>query len=264
MNALVAGKIALALLLCAATVTVAVRQGDLARRLDAVEAARPDAEAAPAPGGGAEEKIALLSGRLEKADQERQLALSEVRAEVQKVWAELMRSPEGASAAADGDRFVERPGFEDAVRAAVDRYAVEQKFRDAVRKAVGPLVPKKPKFAELARALELRPPQAERLGADVREIQRELLEVLQVPRDDGVAPLEEIVQAEQYAPGDPKRGEVFVRLMKLKIPDTDETYFERAVTLVQRVKEGTKSYLDTGQRDTLDTLDLDWFGIKMD
>jgi hypothetical protein len=177
-----------------------------------------------------------------------------------------MRAPDpttGEVGAAAGP-FVERPGFEEAVRAVVDRYAVEHRFREAIKKAAGPLVPKKPKFAELAKALELQPPQATRLAADVRDAQQELYAILQVPRQDGVVPLEEIVQAEQYAPGDPKRGEVFLRLMRLTIPETQETYFERAITLVQRIKEGTKSYLDVSQRDTLDTIDLDWFGIQLD
>ena len=38
---------------------------------------------------------------------------------------------------------------------------------------------------------------------------------------------------------------------------------EHAITLVQRIKESTKSYLDEGQRSTLDGIDLDWFGIQM-
>ena len=149
------------------------------------------------------------------------------------------------------------------MRAVVDRYVTEQKFREEVKKATGPLVPKKPAFVQLATALKLRPEQAERFSQEITSIQTELFELLQVPRADGVSPIEEIQTAEQYPESSPKRAEAFMKLFKLTIPDTQETYFERAIALASRVKEGTKAYLDRDQIETLDTIDLDWFGIRM-
>jgi hypothetical protein len=263
MNVAVALRSALVLLFTGGLVAVSVRQADLDRRLSSWEADRAAPAGPAAPDAALAREVADLRGRLDASDRERQVAASEVREDLRKVWAEILASSPGGPAG-EGDRFVERPGFEDAVRAVVDRYATERRFREAVRKAAGPLVPKKPAFAELARALELRPAQSDRLSADLRAIQQELFAVLQVPRADGVVPFDEIVQAEQYPPGDPKRGEVFARLFKLTIPDSEETYFERAVSLVQRLKEGTRAYLDTAQRDTLDGLDLDWFGVRLE
>ena len=45
---------------------------------------------------------------------------------------------------------------------------------------------------------------------------------------------------------------MFLKLFKLTIPETQETYIERAITLVSRVKEGTKDYFDADQTATLD------------
>jgi hypothetical protein len=123
-------------------------------------------------------------------------------------------------------------------------------------------VPKKPKFSQLVSALSLRPEQADRLEREVREIQTELYEVLTIPRADGVVLLDEITMAEQYPEGSPQRTAPFLKLFRLKIPDTEETYVERAIALVQDVKERTPQYLAAEQVEMLNSLDLDWFGIK--
>ncbi len=241
-----------------------VEQRGLARRLEVVELERPPVAAASSSSAEAlarEAELTTLRGRLEAAEKSQTSQLGEVRSEVHKLWAELMKAPDGAapaSAATPGDAK-----FDDAVRAVVDRYVMEQKFREQVKKATGPLVPKKPAFVQLATALKLRPDQAERFGQEIQGIQHELYDLLQVPRTDGVSPLEEIQMAEQYPEGSPKRTEAFLKLMKLTIPDTQETYFERAVALASRVKEGSKAYFDREQTEILDTLDLDWFGIRM-
>lgn len=245
---------------------VLVRQRDLSQRLDAMEVAResetPAPAAAPLAGG---KEVLEARARLDEAVRKAEAALDEgrkLRSDHDRLVATVMATPEG-SRPAEPTTFVERPGFEDAVRGVIDRYATEHKFRETVKKAAGPLVPKKPAFVELAKALKLSEPQASRLEQDVRSIQQELFELLQSPREDGVVPLEEIQQAEQYPEGDPKRTEAFLKLVKLTIPGTQETYMERAVALVSRVKASTKAYLDDGQRGVLDTLDLDWFGIRM-
>ncbi len=244
-----------------------LEQRSLARRLEAVELERPPVSApASAPEVAARDaEITTLRGRLEAAEKTQSTQLGEVRAEVHKLWAELMKTPDGAASPGAGSAAA-GPGdakFDDAVRAVVDRYVLEQKFREQVKKATGPLVPKKPAFVQLATALRLRPEQAERFGHEIQGMQQELFELLQIPRADGVAPLEEIQLAEQYPEGSPKRTEVFLKLMKLTIPDTQESYFERAVALASRVKEGTKAYFDRDQTEVLDGLDLDWFGIRM-
>ena len=244
-----------------------LEQRSLARRLEAVELERPTVSvgAPPTEVAARDAEITTLRGRLEAAEKTQSTQLGEVRSEVHKLWAELMKAPDGASpgGAMPGSSALADAKFDDAVRSVVDRYVMEQKFREQVKKATGPLVPKKPAFVQLATALKLRPEQAERLGHEIQGMQQELLELLQVPRADGVAPLEEIQMAEQYPEGSPKRTEVFLKLMKLTIPDTQESYFERAVALASRVKEGTKTYFDRDQTEVLDTLDLDWFGIRM-
>ena len=240
-------------------------QSKNAERLATLEAGRavpPAAEGGGAPASASEaptQEVALLRSRLDAQDTTKQVEIGEVKKEIAKLWEQLLRStPEGATAAAP-----KTPEFEAAVREVLDRYAMEHKFREAVQKATGPIVPKKPSFVQLATALKLRPDQAERFGGEIRAIQTELFEILQMPRSDGVAPLEEIQMAEQYPEGNPKRAEAFLKLFKLTIPDTQETYIERAVALASKVKTGTHDYFDKDQSSMLDSLDLDWFGIKM-
>ncbi len=245
-----------------------VEQRALARRLEAVELERPAVALATSPADVAarDAEITTLRGRLEATEKTQSTQLGEVRSEVHKLWAELMKAPDGAASVggpSTASAVLADAKFDDAVRAVVDRYVTEQKFREQVKKAAGPLVPKKPAFVQLATALKLRPEQAERFGQEITSIQTELFELLQVPRSDGVSPLEEIQTAEQYPENSPKRAEAFMKLFKLVIPDTQETYFERAIALASRVKEGTKAYLDRDQIEVLDTIDLDWFGIRM-
>ena len=134
---------------------------------------------------------------------------------------------------------------------------------EALAKARDDLGLRRAELVRAERALKLSSAQSARFEEDIRGIQQELFTILQVPRDDGVAPLEEITQAEQYPDGNPKKAEVFLKLFKLTIPGTQETYVERALALVGRVKKSTEAYLDDGQRELLNTIDLDWFGIKM-
>ena len=245
---------------------ILVNQQKESRRLDAIEDAKMVAPTAADVLSGAREQ-AIKDGEQVKIDAKLNAAevrhaneMGQVRDQVTKLWAELLKTPEAAAASGNP---AGQPGFDDAVRGAIDRYAMERKFRETLQKATGPLVPKKPSFVALATALKLRPEQAERFGSEIRGIQQELLEILQIPRADGVAPLEEIQQAEQFPDGSPKKTEAFMKLIKLKIPETEETYFERAIALASRVKEGTRKYFDSDQSLTLDTIDLDWFGIKM-
>jgi hypothetical protein len=238
---------------------VAVRQGDIDRRLDAADksaVAGAAGTASPPP----DAEWAVLKGRVETSERAAASQVEEIRKEIQRLWAEWLRSPEGGTKSAD---WTNDPKFDDAVRGVVDRYAMERKFRETIQKASGPLVPKKPSFEQLAKALELKPSQAEKFAGEIRAIQMELYEILSMPRADGVALMEEIQQAEQFPEGSPKKVETFLKLFKLTIPNTEETYVERAIFLASRVKEGTKDYFEPGQYDTLSTLDLDWFGIRM-
>jgi hypothetical protein len=250
---------------------VLVRQNGVLDRLGKTDAERSAPATDVSPGGdtlgGAKDVLGLST---QVGELRRRLAVAEsenktLRSDHDKLVATVLASdgPAGAVLEAGSSKFVEKPGFEDAVRAVVDRYALEAKFRETMKKATGPLVPKKPKFEQLAKALSLSDPQSVRFGDDIRAIQQELFNLLQVPRPDGVVPFDEIAMAEQYPEGSPKKAEAFLKLFKLKIPDTEETYFEHAITLVQRVKEATKSYLDDSQRGVLDGIDLDWFGIEM-
>ncbi len=250
---------------------VLVRQNGVLARLEKADAEKsaPATDAAPGSSelGGSKEMLGFAS-RL--AEMQRRLVTAEtenktLRSDHDKLVATILASdgPAGAAAESGSSKFVEKPGFDDAVRAVIDRYALEAKFRDTLKKAAGPLVPKKPKFEQLAKVLTLSDAQTTRFGDDIRGIQQELFQILQVPRADGVVPFEEIQQVEQYPEGSPKRTEAFLKLFKMKIPDTEETYFEHAVSLVQKLRESTKSYLDDSQRSTLDSIDLDWFGIQM-
>lgn len=243
---------------------VLVGQHDVSKRLAALEETRasaPAGSAAAGMDGDKDREIATLQARLEASESRQTDQLTAVRKETAKLWEELLKSPDATAPAAGAPG--KQAGFEEAVRGVIDRYAMEHKFREAVQKATAPLVPKKPSFVQLATALKLRPEQAERFGNEIRAIQTELFEILSLPRADGVALLEEIQQADQFPEGNPKRAEIFLKLFKLTIPDTQETYIERAVALATKVKTGTKDYFDVDQSTSLDGLDLDWFGIRM-
>ena len=249
---------------------VAVRQARLSDRLDALDAAERTRVETPAEGGTGDgavaevaRKVATLEGRVTQQAE----ALPKIEGETQRLWAELGRAPvakdgEAAAKPVDPAALAGDPNFEDAVRGVVDKYVLEKKFKDAIQKATGPLVPKKPAYGDLAKALALKPDQAERFAQDIQGIQHELFDLLSVPRSDGVVPMEEIQQAEQYPEGSPQKAAVFLKLFRLTIPDTQETYIERAISLVQRVKEQAKSYFEEGQYQTLDSIDLDYFGIR--
>ncbi len=244
---------------------VLVGQADVRSRLDQVEKAARDAPAAPAamaepPAPVPDPEVLVLKGRVDVAAKQA-AEVDDVKKEVQRLWAEWLKSPDPN--AVQAERLSKDPKFEDSVRDVIDRYVMERKFRDQLQKATAPLVPKKPTFDQLAKALDLKPAQSDRFAGDVRQMQQELLETLSIPRPDGVAPLEEIQQSEQYPEGSPKRAEAFLKLFKLTIPGTQETYIEHAIGLVTRTKEAAKAYLDPGQYDTLASLDIDWFGIKM-
>lgn len=240
-------------------------QADVRNRLDKVERAAREAPAAEAAMGGEtppapDPEVLVLKGRVDAAAKQA-AEVDEVKKEIQRLWAEWLKSSEPNAVAAEG--IAKDPRFEEAVKGVIDRYVMERKFREQIQKASGPLVPKKPTFDQLAKALDLKPPQADRFATEISGIQQELFELLSMPRADGIVLLDEIQQVEQYPENSPKRAEVFLKLFKLTIPGTEETYVERAVEMASRVREGTKAYFDAGQYDTLASLDLDWFGIKM-
>ena len=193
---------------------------DLTSRLEQLESARaegggePGGAAAPAALAGSKELVTVRAKADDATRRAEVLAaeLTKLRTDHDRLLATVLAMPEGAKAEATSGAFVERPGFEDAVRSVVDRYALEHKFRDTLKKATGPIVPKKPKYVELAKALKLDGPQSARFEQDIRAIQTELFEILQIPRDDGFVPLEEIQAAEQYPEGSPKKTEAFLKL----------------------------------------------------
>jgi hypothetical protein len=245
-------------LLAAGVGVVAVQNADLARRLEHAEAAAASAATRAEEAARQREQAPAA---LAQAPRVEPAELAEVKKDVQTLWAQVLGTPAGEAGAA-ASAAPTGPAFDDAVRRVVDGYVAEKKFRDAVSKAAGPVVPKKPTFHQLAKALDLKADQSERLAIDVREIQTELFEVLSIPRADGVVVLDEIAQAEQYPEGSPQRTAPFLKLFRLKIPDTEETYVERAIALVQGLKERAPQYLAVEQMDVLNSLDLDWFGIK--
>jgi hypothetical protein len=243
---------------------VGVTQARISERLDRVEHAH---DGATPPATPDVEAVAKRVAAIEDEVGKQADAIPRLEGQTKQIWGELTRAPVAAPAgkeavATDVAALSADPKFDEAVRGVVDKYVLERKFREAIQKASGPLVPKKPVYAELAKALSLRQDQAERFGGEIQGIQKELFDLLSVPRPDGAVLIEEIQQAEQYPEGSPQKVAVFSKLFKLTIPDTQETYVERAIALVQRVKAGAKTYFDEGQYQTLDTIDLDYFGIR--
>lgn len=240
---------------------VAVRQKDISDRLDRAEVARETASEAVE--ASAPKEVRALSERLAALEQkgsvhgvEAKKAQEDVRkvtADLTKVWGELLKTPVAGGKGGE---------FEGDVRSILDKYVMERQFREKLGKAAGAAIPKKPDYPVLAKALNLRPEQSDRFATDIHAIQTELFQLLQMPRQDGVVLMDEIQQAEQYPEGSPQRIAPFLKLMKLKIPETEETYFERAIALATGVKERTQEYFDKDQVELLNGTDLDWFGIK--
>ena len=86
----------------------------------------------------------------------------------------------------------------------MERYVARGEVPRRVAKARARWSPRSRPSTSSSKALELKPEQSDRFAEDIRGIQRELYEVLSVPRTDGVVPLDDIVEAEQYPDGTPR------------------------------------------------------------
>jgi hypothetical protein len=241
---------------------VATRNADLERRIDGAEASLAAGEARETGlRRERDEAQAVLAAAPRPV--EAGATVEDLRKDVQALWAQVLGTPGGPVGGPGAEPVGAPADLEAAVRDAVAKDLTQRGYRARAPKE-GAALGKKPKFRELAKHLELDPDQSARLEQEVRDAQMRLYEVLSVPRADGVVLLDEIAQAEQYPPGSPQKTEPFLKLFKLKIPDTEETYVERAIALVQELKGRAPEYLAVEQMETLGGLDLDWFGIKFD
>lgn len=168
----------------------------------------------------------------------------------------------GTSAAAPSP---DDPVFEEAVRGVVEKLLDDDGIRPKVAKAArSDEVPKKPHIDVLAKALSLDKSQDQRFREDLKDVQTELYALLAEQRPDGIVPLEEIMKAESLPEGDPGRAEMFMKLVKLQIPGSQQTYFEKAVQLAGDFRKKTTTYLRADQTDRFAHLDVDLFSVKWD
>ncbi len=167
----------------------------------------------------------------------------------------------GAAAAAS----LRTPAFQEAVREVVlDMAGNDVTFRSKVGTQDRTKVPKNAPFSKLADVLELDAAQESQMSKDLQEIQQDLFGILSEERDDGVVPMEMIAEAESLKDGDPKKGQIFIKLFTLKMPGSDNTYMEHAAKLQTDFRKKTKEYLRPAQLEVWQNLEVDLFSIKFD
>ena len=238
-----------------------VQNRDLARRVDELAAAPPSSPAAraPAPADGP-----LLEGAAGAPATQSDLAAlrTSMEALAARVDAQETRAAKAAPGGAAG--AVSGEAFEKGVREVLDRVQEEPTFKEKVAQAAGkPAIEHKPTFAALSKYLALDETQETSFRHDLEDIQGSLFALLAERRPDGRVLLDEITKAESLPPSDPKRTEVFLDLFKLKIPDSDQTYVERAVSLAASFRKKADAYLRQDQRERFGAVDIDLFGVKM-
>jgi hypothetical protein len=232
---------------------------EAARTAVAVEASRRSdaaAESGPSLRGIDETTAQVRSLQASVQDLGQRLAKQEERAKVQ------------AASGAAGGKFVPNPDdpvFEEAVRGVVEKLLVDDTMKPKFAMAVkGEDVPKKPHIDVLTRALALDGNQDRRFREDLKDIQTQLFAILSEERADGIVPIAEIQKAEALPEGDPARFDMFMKLIKLQIPGSQQTYFEKAVELAGDFRKKTAEYFRPEQTDRFGKMDLDLFGIRFE
>jgi hypothetical protein len=239
-----------------------VQNRDLARRLDELklEVARVP-ERPPAADGkergdtGGPVLEGATASRAEVADLRRALA-----AVADRVTAAETRAgaAPGQAGAAGGE------AFEQGVREVLHRVQDEPAFKAKVAEAAGkPAIDKKPTFGALSKYLTLDETQATSFRRDLEDVQGELMALLADRRPDGRVLLEELAASEALPPNDPQRAAVFLDLFKLKIPGTEQTYVERAVSISLAFRKKADGYLKPEQQALFAAVEIDLFGVQM-
>lgn len=218
---------------------------------DAAEGTRPSLDGGAAPTAEQlEERITGLTLRLAKTERALQAAKPE--------------AGNGSAAAPDLAGLAESPDFQRAVRDVAMELADDVRFRSRLGLTGSPNVPKKPAFHQLAAALELDAVQEEKMRGDLTEMQQTFFAIVSEERDDGVVPLERFAEADQLPDGDPKKARIFIEVLQLKIPGTEETYLKRLIDLQGAMRKKATDYLRPQQREIWANLDVDWMSVKME
>lgn len=248
------------------SVWLAGQNQQLADRIESLESQRHLAPttgeategAGPSLRGGAsaptleqlEERITGLTLRLAKTER----ALQAARAQGG------TQGAEGTDLAA----LAEAPEFQRVVRDVAMELADDVRFRSRLGLTGSPNIPKKPAFHQLAAALELDAVQEEKMRGDLTEMQQTFFAIVSEERDDGVVPLERFAEADQLPDGDPKKARIFIEVLQLKIPGTEETYLKRLIDLQGAMRKKARDYLRPQQREIWANLEVDWMSIKME
>ncbi len=239
--------------------TLAAQNRELARRLEALEAAPSAAPGRASPAAGTESagpSLVVGGGPVSKVELE---ALKRDLAALHERVGAAAKAGSGTSGAAAGSA-----AFEQGVRDVLARVSDEPEFKQKVAAAAtSGVLPHKPTFAALAEHLALDGNQENDFRRDLEDVQGSLFALLSERRPDGRVLLEEVGAADQLPEGDPKRTQVFLDLFQLKIPGTDETYIARAIQLAGDFRKRTDAYLKPEQRSRFAGLDVDLFGVKM-
>jgi len=116
----------------------------------------------------------------------------------------------------------------------------------------------KPPIGELARELGLDDPQQRKLDAVFRSARDEVFAILGTERPDGTSLLDdfahELKETEDYGK---TVGWFFGRLVKERVPGTQQTYLAASIELSERVQAQAQAHLDERQRTRFQELQLD-------
>jgi hypothetical protein len=248
----------IALGLAAAVVFLHGRTRALEERLADVEARSTPAPRA-APEAGEEPR-----GQREPEPRLEGLPSTQVELErISRTVAELSERVGRAGDAAAGATGT--PPTDRQVEEAVERLLEDDGFRKRlVEAARGKKLPKKPHIDLLTKALELDDGQARRFREELQAAQGELLALLSEKRADGLVPLEDVMKAEALPEGDPERERLWLKLLKLQIPGSEQTYVERAVEIAGAFRTQAATYLRADQQERFLHLGVDLFEVRIE
>ena len=247
-----------------ALVWVKSEQGELEGRLASLEGAQATARSAAGDAleGGVEGPTLEGTPAWQLAVDDMKLELAGVEERVRKLADRpAVQGTEGGAAAAID---AQDPAFEGAVRDVVMDLAEDVRFRTRLGVSGAPGLGKKPPFHRLAEVLELDAVQEETLRGELVDMKQSFFALLSEERTDGVIVLERMAEADGLPEHDPNRAKIFIEVLSLDIPGSDQTYLERMMEDVGGMRTRVREHLRPQQREIWDTLDLDWMGLEVE
>ena len=207
---------------------------------------------------------ALATGVIPRRIEGLQSQIAQLRDEMERVAAAGSKAVADKPMNAEGV-LTDEPQFRDAVREVVLDLTNDIVFRQKLGGQVGKLdLGDDAPFVKLADTLKLDANQEEKFRGDLMVLKEDVMLMLTQERDDGVDVMARIQEAENLGEGDPKRAKLFMSLFTLKVPGTEETYWDRVVKMRGAFRKRTDQYLSDAQIETFNAIKVDLLSVNME